>query len=48
MRQNGLSSVDAIVKNMRHPGPGMLVFDEKTVSDTEARAIAEYILKTFK
>jgi cytochrome c6 len=33
---------------MRNPGPGMTKFDKKTISDKEARAIADYILKTFK
>ena len=37
-----------IVAKMRNPGPGMTKFEKKDVSDKEARAIAEYILKTFK
>ncbi len=37
-----------IVKKMRNPGPGMTKFDEKTISDKDAKKIAEYILKTFK
>ncbi len=36
-----------IVKKMRNPGPGMTKFDEKTVSDKDAHAIAEYVIKTF-
>jgi cytochrome c6 len=32
---------------MRKPGPGMTPFDEKTIPDRTARAIAEYILETF-
>jgi cytochrome c6 len=36
-----------IVNRMRNPGPGMTKFDEKTVSDKDAHAIAGYILKTF-
>jgi len=37
-----------IIKIMRNPGPGMTRFDEKTVSDKEAKTIADYIIKTFK
>jgi cytochrome c6 len=36
------------VAKMRNPGPAMTMFDEKTLSDKEANAIAQYILKTFK
>jgi len=45
---NGIKTAKDIVKNMRNPGPGMNKFDEKAISDKEAMAIAEYILKTFK
>lgn len=37
-----------IVKYMRNPGPGMTKFDAKTIDDKEAKAIADYVLKTFK
>jgi len=37
-----------IVAKIRNPGPGMTRFDEKAIPDEKARAIAEYILKTFK
>ncbi len=37
-----------IVEKMRNPGPGMSVFDRKTISDQDAEKIADYILKTFK
>ena len=33
---------------MRNPGEGMTKFDAKTISDKDAKAIAEYVLKTFK
>lgn len=36
-----------IMKIMRHPGPGMTTFDEKTISDKDAKEIAEYVIKTF-
>lgn len=45
---NNVKTVADIIRTMRNPGPGMTKFDEKTVSDAEARKIAEYILKTFK
>ena len=45
---NGVKSAEDIIGKMRNPGPGMTQFDEKTISDEEARAIADYILKTFK
>jgi len=48
LNQNGLKTWQALVKNMRSPGPGMTKFDKKTVSDSDAKSIAEYILKTFK
>ncbi|MRR34580.1 cytochrome C [bacterium] len=45
---SGIKDWKGIVKNMRNPGPGMTKFDAKTIPDNEAKAIAEYILKTFK
>lgn len=45
---NGIKSAADIVKNMREPGPLMTRFDKETIDDKTARAIADYILKTFK
>ena len=45
---NGVKTWKDIVGKMRNPGPGMTQFEKKDVSDKEARAIAEYIIKTFK
>jgi cytochrome c6 len=45
---SGVKSAKDIIAKMRKPGPGMTAFDKKAVSDKEAKAIAEYILKTFK
>lgn len=45
---NGIREVADIMRNMRNPGPAMTKFDEKTIPDQTARAIAEYVLKTFK
>jgi len=46
--KNGIRSARDIINLMRKPGEGMTVFDEKTVTDTEAQQIADYILRTFK
>jgi len=46
--QQGIKNSEDIVKYMRTPGPGMTAFDAKTISDKDAKAIAEYVLKTFK
>ena len=48
MGANKVKSAEDIVNLMRNPGPGMVRFDEKTISEKDAKAIAEYILKTFK
>ncbi len=45
---NNVKKPGDIVKKMRNPGPGMTMFDAKTISDADAEKIAEYILKTFK
>lgn len=47
LNANGIKTAADIVKLMRSPGPGMVPFDEKTISDKEAREIAEYVLKAF-
>lgn len=44
---NGIKKSGDIMKLIRNPGPGMTKFDKKTVSDKEAKAIADYIMKTF-
>lgn len=48
MESHRVKTVKDVVGKMRHPGPGMTNFDTKTVSDKDAKEIAEYILKTFK
>jgi cytochrome c6 len=45
---HGVKTARDIIRLMRKPGPGMTKFDKKTISDREAKAIAEYILKEFK
>jgi cytochrome c6 len=45
---NGVKNAKDIIKLIRKPGAGMTTFDSKTISDKEAKAIADFILKTFK
>jgi len=45
---NGVKSVRDIVRKIRKPGPGMKQYDKKELSDAKAKAIAEYVIKTFK
>ncbi len=45
---NNVKKAADIINKMRNPGPGMTKFDTKTISDIEAKKIAEYVLKTFK
>ena len=46
--KHGIKTAKDIVRLMRTPGEGMNPFDKKTISDKDAKAIAEYIIKTFK
>ncbi len=46
--KNGVKTAKDIIGKMRNPGPGMTKFDKATIPDKEAKAIADYILKTFK
>lgn len=48
LKANGVKTANDIIKLTRNPGPGMTKFDKKAVSDKEAKAIADYILKTYK
>ena len=48
LEAKGVKTTADIVQKMRHPGPGMTRFDEKMISNKNATAIAEYILKTFQ
>lgn len=48
LEQQGIRNWKGVVKYMRAPGPGMTTFDAKTIVDKDARAIGEYVLKTFK
>lgn len=44
---NGIRKVADIVRIMRKPGVGMRAYTKQDISDKRARAIADYILKTF-
>lgn len=44
---NGVKTASDIVNKMRNPGPGMTIFDEKTIPYKDSQAIAEYVLRTF-
>ena len=44
----GLKDSKFIIKKIRTGGNGMTKFDAKAVSDADAKAVAEYIIKTFK
>lgn len=44
---NGVKGADGIVKLMRNPGTGMTKYDKKTISDEQAKDIANYILSTY-
>ena len=48
LEASGIKTAKDIVAKIRKPGPGMTAFDAKTISDREAKAIADYVLKTFK
>jgi cytochrome c6 len=48
LKKNHITSADDIIRVMRNPISRMIRFDVSTLSDRDARAIAEYILTTFK
>jgi cytochrome c6 len=48
LRANGVKNEKDIIAKMRNPGPGMTSFDEKILSNKEAKAVAKYIMSTFK
>jgi cytochrome c6 len=45
---NGITTPKQIIQLMRHPGRGMKQFDQATISNADARKVAEYLLATFK
>lgn len=48
LQKAGIKNWQGIVAKMRKPGPGMTAFPKEMIADKDAKAIAEYILKTFK
>ena len=44
---NNVKTSQDIINKMRNPGPGMTQFDKATISDKDAKKIADYIIKTF-
>jgi len=47
LRANGINKPEDIIRIMRNPVSRMLRFDEKTLPDEDAKAIAGYVLETF-
>ena len=45
---NNVKTEKDIIRLMRTPGPGMVKFGKEVISEKDAKAIAEYVLKTFK
>jgi cytochrome c6 len=48
MDVHGVKTADDIVGKMRNPGPGMTRFDTKSISDKDAKEIAQHILQAYK
>jgi cytochrome c6 len=48
LRRKQITTPEDIVRIMRNPLSRMIRFDPSTLSDRDARAIAEYVLKAFK
>jgi len=44
---NKIKTGDDIIKIMRNPGAGMTAFDTKSITDAEARKIADFIFKKY-
>jgi len=44
----GLKDPKKIISQIRKGGGGMPVFDNKAISDADAKNLADYIIKTFK
>ena len=44
---NNIKTVKDIMRLVRKPGPGMTIFNEQSLSDKDAKAIAKYVIATF-
>lgn len=47
LRANHITKPEDIIRIMRKPVSRMIAFDRSTISDRDARAIAEYVLTAF-
>ena len=45
---NGITDRNGIIAIMRNPGRKMKTFGRDTISDADARKVADYILETFR
>lgn len=48
LNRDGIRDWKGVVAKMRNPGPGMTRYDAKTIPDPQAKAIGEYVIKTFR
>ncbi|MBJ6724980.1 c-type cytochrome [Geomesophilobacter sediminis] len=48
LNRDGIKDWKGVVAKMRNPGPGMTRYDAKAITDPQAKAIGEYVIKTFK
>lgn len=48
LRRKHIATQEDIVRIMRNPRSRMIRFDVKTLADRDAKAIAEYVIATFK
>ena len=44
---NGITTADDVIKVMRNPGPGMPTFGPDVLTDDEARAVAEFVVRNY-
>lgn len=44
----GIKNPQKVIKKARNGGGGMPAFDSKTISDTDLKVLADYIVKTYK
>jgi cytochrome c6 len=47
LEANNIKTAEDVIGIMRKPGPGMTIFDMKTMPEKDARKIADHILKKF-
>jgi len=47
-QNSNIKAAKDIIRAMRKPGPGMTKFDEKAIPETDAKLIADYIMKEYK